>query len=76
MNWQEVMKLLHDSLAYADVQIVVYTFDENGVYAMSAGGETEFYADDEIERYSEEVFLDNRDLEANFTRFQILSTHQ
>ena len=27
MNWQEVVKLLRDIFAYADVQIVVYTLD-------------------------------------------------
>ena len=30
MNWQEVVKLLRDIFAYADVQIVVYTLGENG----------------------------------------------
>ena len=31
MNWQEVVKLLRDILVYADVQIVVYTLEENWV---------------------------------------------
>ena len=31
MNWQEVVKLLRDILAYADVQIVVCFLEENGV---------------------------------------------
>ena len=35
MNWQEVVKLLRDIFAYADVQIVVYTLEENGVHALS-----------------------------------------
>ena len=55
MNWQEVVKLLRDIFAYADVQIVVYTLEENGVQSLSAEGDAEFYADDEIERYSEEI---------------------
>ena len=38
MNWQEVVKLLRDNFAYADVQLIVYTLDENGVYALSAEG--------------------------------------
>ena len=63
MNWQEVVKLLRDMLAYADVQIVAYTLEENGVHAMSAGGDAEFYAEDKIEGYSEELFLENRELE-------------
>ena len=53
MNWQEVVKLHREIFAYADVQIVVYTFDENGVHPLSAEGDAVFYADDEIERYSE-----------------------
>ena len=68
MNWQEVVKLLRDIFAYADVQLVVYTLEENGVHALSAAGDAEFYADDEIERYSEEFLLENRELETDFTK--------
>ena len=62
------MKLLRDVFAYADVQLVVYTLEENGVYALSAEGDAEFYADDEIKRYSEEILLENRELEIDFTK--------
>ena len=58
MIWQEVVKLLRDIFAYVDVQIVVYTLEENGVHALFAEGDAEFYADDEIERYSEEILLE------------------
>ena len=58
MNWQEVVKLLRDIFANADVQIVVYTLEENGVHALSTEGDAEFYADDEIERYSEKFLLE------------------
>ena len=68
MNWQEVVKLLRDIFAYADVQIVVYTLEENGVHALSAEGDAEFYANDEIERYSEEFLLENSELETDFTK--------
>ena len=51
MNWQEVVKLIRDIFAYAKVPIVVYTLEENGVHALSAEGDAEFFADDEIERY-------------------------
>ena len=68
MNWQEVVKLLQDIFAYADVQLVVYTLEENGIHALSAEGDAEFYADDEIERYSEEFLLENRELETDFTK--------
>ena len=68
MNWQEVVKLLRDIFAYADVQLVVYTLEENGVHALSAEGDAEFYADDEIERYGEEFLLENRELETDFTK--------
>ena len=54
MNWQEVVKLLRDIFDYANLQIVVYTLEENGVHALSAEGDAEFSADDEIERQSEE----------------------
>ena len=68
MNWQEVVKLLRDIFAYADVQLVVYTLEQNGVHALSAEGDAEFYADDEIERYSEEFLLENSELETDFTK--------
>ena len=68
MNWQEVVKLLRDISAYADVQLVVYILEENGVHALSAEGNAEFYADDEIERNSEEFLRENRELEINFTK--------
>ena len=67
-NWQEVVKLLRDIFAYADVQIVVYTPVENGVHALSKEGDAEFYAHDEIERYSKEFLLKNRELETDFTK--------
>ena len=50
MNWQEVVKLLRDIFVYADVQVIVNTLEENGVHALSAEGDGEFYSDDEIER--------------------------
>ena len=59
MNWQEVVKLLRDIFAYADVQLVVYTLEENGVHALSAEGDAEFNADDDIEVYIEEFLLEN-----------------
>ena len=68
MNWHEVLELLRDIFAYADVQLVVYTLEENGVHALSAEGDAEFYADDEIERYSEDFLLENRELETDFTK--------
>ena len=57
LNWQEVVKLLHDIFAYANGQIVVYTHKQNGVHALSVEGNAEFYGDDEIERYSEKFLL-------------------
>ena len=62
------MKLLHDIFAHANVQIVEYTLEENGVHALSAEGDGDFYADDEIERYSEEFLLGNHELETDFTK--------
>ena len=68
MNWQEVVKLLRDVFAYSDIHVVVYTLESHGVHAMSSEGGPEFYAEDEIERYSEEFYLDERDLETDFTK--------
>ena len=65
MNWQEVLKKLRDIFAYADVQSVVYTLEKNGVHAMSAEGDAEFYADGEKERYTQGCFLENNDLETD-----------
>ena len=68
MNWREVVKLLRDIFAYADVQLVVHTLEQNEVHALSAKGDAEFYADDEIERYSEEFLIESRELETDFTK--------
>ena len=38
INWQEVVKLSRDIFAYADVQFVVYTLEENGVLVLSPEG--------------------------------------
>ena len=53
MNWPDVVKLLREIFAYSDKQIVVYSLDEHAIHAMSAEGDPEFYAEDEIDRYSE-----------------------
>ena len=68
MNWQEVVKLLRDVFAYSDVHVAVCTLKSNGVHAMSSEGDPEFYAEVEIERYSEEFYLDEKDLETDFTK--------
>ena len=48
---------------------MVYTLEENGVNALSAGGDAEFYADDERERASGEFLLENHELETNFIKY-------
>ena len=68
MNWQEVVKLLRDFFAYSNIRIVVYTLKENGVHALPSEGDPDFYAVDEIERYSEEFYLNDQDLETDITR--------
>ena len=68
MNWQEVVRLLRDIFAYSNIRIVVYTLGENGVHAFSPEGDPDFYAEDETERYSEEFYLNDKDLEMDFTR--------
>ena len=68
MNWQEVVKLLRDVFAYSDIHVVVYTLESHGVHAMSSEGDPEFFAEDEKERYSEKLYLDEKDLETDFTK--------
>ena len=68
MNWHDVAKLIRDISAYAAVRIVVYILEESGIHAMSAEGDAEFFAANKIERYSEELFLDNHELETDFSK--------
>ena len=60
----EVVNLFRDTFVHADVQIAVYTLEEDGVHTMSAEGN----ADNEMERYSHDFFLENRELETDFQR--------
>ena len=46
---------------------MVYSLDEQAIHAMSAEGDPEIYAEDEIDRYSEEFHLNERELETDFT---------
>ena len=68
MNWWEVVKLLRDIFAYANVQILVNALEENGVLALSVEGDNEFYAEDAIERYGEELLIEYREIETDFTK--------
>ena len=67
MNWQDVVKLLRTFFAYPEKQIVVYSLDKHAFHAMSAEGDPEFFAEDEKDRYSEELNLNERELETDFT---------
>ena len=67
MNWQDVVKLLRNIFAYSEIQILVYPLDEHAIHAMSAERDPEFYAEDEIDRHSEEFHLNERELETDFT---------
>ena len=67
MNWQDVVKLKRNIFAYSDIQIVFYSLDEHANHAMSAEGDPKFYAKNEIDRYSEEFHLNERELETGFT---------
>ena len=67
MNWQDVVKLLRVIFVFSDIQIVVYSSDEHAIHAMLAEGDPEIYAEDEIDRHSEEIHLNERDLETVFT---------
>ena len=67
-KWQEVVKQLRDVFAFSDIHVVKYTLENHGVHAMSSEGDLEFYAEDEKERYSEKFYLDEKDLETDFTK--------
>ena len=67
MNWEDVVKLLQDIFAYSNLQIVVYSLDEHALHAMYAKGDPQFYAEDGIDRCSEEFHLNERELETDFT---------
>ena len=67
MNWQDVVKFRRNTSAYSDKQSVVYSLDEHAIHALSAEGDPEFYAEDEIGRYSEDFHLNERELETDFT---------
>ena len=67
MKWQDVVKLLRNIFASSDIQIVVYSLDEPALHAMSAEWDPDFYAEDEIDRYSEEFHLNKRESETDFT---------
>ena len=66
-NWQDVVKLLRNIFAYSDIQTVVYSLDEHAIHAMSTERDPEFYAEDEIDRYCEEIHLNEKELETDFT---------
>ena len=68
IKWQEVVKLLHEIFAYADVRIVLYIVEENGVQAKSFEGDAEFYANVARERRIEKSFVEDRELETDFTK--------
>ena len=68
MNWQEVVEPLGDVFVYSDVQILVYAPEENGVQPLSADGNAEFYADDEIEQYSGKFCIESRESETDFIK--------
>ena len=68
MNWQEVLKLIRGIFVYSNIRIVDYTLEESEVHALSSEADPDFYAEDEIERYSEEFNLNDKDLETDFTR--------
>ena len=63
MYWQDVVKVLRNIFVFSDTQIVVYSLDE---HAGHAEGDAEFYAEDEVNRFSEEFHLNEKELETDF----------
>ena len=68
MNWHDLVKPLRDNFVYSSVRLLVYILKENGLHDLSSERHTDSYAEEEIERYSEEFYLNDRDLEKDFTR--------
>ena len=68
MNWREVVKLLCDVFGCPDFNVVVNSLESHGVHAVSSEGGAVFYAEDEMERYSEEFYLEGIDLEMDPTK--------
>ena len=46
---------------------MVFSLDEHAIHAVFAEGDPEFYAEDEIDRYSDEFHLNEKELETDFT---------
>ena len=46
---------------------MVCSLDEHAIHAMPTEGDPQFYAEDEIDRYSEQIHLNERELETDFT---------
>ena len=67
MNWKDVVKLLRDIFASSELQNLVFSLDEHAIQAMPAQGDPEFYAEDELDRYSEKNHLNEGELETVFT---------
>ena len=67
MKWQVVVKLLRNIFASSDIKVVVNSINEHAIHAMSAEGDPKFSAEDEIDRYSEKIHLNERELAINFT---------
>ena len=67
MNRQDVITLLRIKFAHPDMQIVVYSLDEHASHALSTEGDPEFYAEYEKDRCSEEIHLNKKELETDFT---------
>ena len=68
MNWQGVLNFLPDVFAYSHIQVVVYTLESHGADALLSEDDPEIYAEDEVERYSEEFCLAEKDPETDFTK--------
>ena len=50
------------------MRTVLYTLEENAVHALPSEGNPDLYGEDEIEMYSVEFYLIDRDLKTDFTR--------
>ena len=67
MNCQDIVKFLWNIFANSDIHYVVYSLDEHSVHAVSADSDPELFAENEINRYSEEFHLSERELQTDFT---------
>ena len=61
LNPQEPVELLPDVLDHSKTQNVLFSFEETGVHAMLPESDPNVQSEDEVERFSENFYLEDKD---------------